>query len=248
MRLTSGKITAALYVNGGSVRINSTSTLAHGSYTTQINSGGRIYGAHYLQNCYINNGGLLDVCSTTKSTGTSKIVNLMTLYAGGNMNMYLRTSGSSTYSSKITAVTLNLRGNLNIKPITDIEGATQVFEPAVGQSFTLWEVTNLKTDESTLVVTLPELPAGMEWDTSELFAAKGVLKIAQSTSVKDIKGVNDVKAIVDIYNADGVKVGTYSSTVGSAKSDFFNKNMPAGVYILKVVDADGFKQTIEVMK
>jgi autotransporter-associated beta strand protein len=224
MRLTSGKVTAAMYVNGGSVRINSTSTLAHGAYTTQINSGGRIYGAHYLQNCYINNGGMLDVCSTTKSTGTSKIANLMTLYAGGNMNMYLRTSGSSTYSSKITAVTLNLRGNLNIKPITDIEGATQVFEPAIGQSFTLWEVTNLRTDESSLVITLPKLPAGMGWDTSELFAAKGVLKIVKCAIRGDVNNdgvVNgtDIQAVINFIvesqydenadvNNDGLVNGT----------------------------------------
>ena len=248
MRLTSGKIAAALYVNGGSLRLNSTSTLAHGAYTTQINSGGRIYGAHYLQNCYINNGGLLDICSTTKSTATSKIENLIYLYAGGNMNLYLRTSGTTAYCSKITAKTLTLRGNLNIKAISDIEGATQTFTPAVGQTFTLWEVTTLNGSASTVNLTLPDLPAGMEWDTSELFAAKGVLRIAQATNVKDVKNTDDVKVAVEIYNAEGIKVGTYNSTVAGAKYDFKRKNLPAGVYVLSVVDANGEKQTIEVMK
>ena len=248
MRLTSGRISAALYVNGGDLRINSTSTLAHGAYTTQINSGGRIYGAHYLQNCYINNGGLLDICSTTKSTATSKIENLIYLYAGGNMNLYLRTSGATAYSSKITAKTLTLKGNLNIKAISDIEGATQTFTPAVGQTFTLWEVATLNGSASTVNLTLPDLPAGMEWDTSELFAAKGVLRIAQATNVKEVKNAGDVKTTVEIYNAEGVKVGTYNSTVAGAKYDFKRKNLPAGIYVLSVVDANGNKQTIEVMK
>ena len=225
MRLTSGKILAAMYVNGGSVRLNSTSTLAHGAYTTQINSGGRLYGAHYLNNCYINKGGLLDVCSVTKTTGTTKIENLITLYAGGEMNLYLRTNGASTYSSKITAATLNLRGNLNIKAVSDIDGATHVFEPAVGQTFTLWEVTKFSFDASTLVLTLPALPSGMEWDTSELFAAKGVLKIVQGSTLKgDVNGdgvVNgtDIQAVINFIiaseynekadvNEDGIVNGT----------------------------------------
>ena len=231
MRLTSGKITAALYVNGGSVRINSTSTLAHGEYTTQINNGGRLYGAHYLKNCYINNGGLLDVCSTTKSTGTSKIDNLITLYSGGNMNMYLRTNGSSTYSSKITAVTLNLRGNLNIKPVSDIEGATQVFEPAIGQSFTLWEVTNLKTDESSLVITLPKLPNGMDWDTSELLAPKGILKIVKGILRGDVNDdglVNgtDIQAVINF-----IVEGQYDE-----KADVNNDGLVNGTDIQEIIN------------
>ena len=40
MRLTPGKISAALYVNGGTLRINGSTSLANGAYTTQINSGG----------------------------------------------------------------------------------------------------------------------------------------------------------------------------------------------------------------
>ena len=248
MRLTSGKIAAALYVNGGNLRLNNTSTLAHGAYTTQINNGGRLYGAHYLQNCYINNGGILDIHSTTNTTANSKIENLIYLYAGGNLNLYLRTNGTSLYSSKITAKTLTLRGNLNIKAVSDIEGATHTFTPAVGQTFTLWEVTTLNGDASTVNLTLPDLPAGMEWDTSDLFAAKGILRIVQATSVKAVKNADNVKAIVEIYNAEGVKVGTYNSTVASAKSDFKRKNLPAGVYVLSVVTANGEKQTIEVMK
>ena len=248
MRLTSGKISAALYVNGGNLRINNTNTLAHGAYTTQINSGGRIFGAHYLQNCYVNNGGILDVYSALKSTATSKIANILYLYAGGTLNLYLRTSGTSVSNSKITANTLTLRGNLNIKSIADVEGSTNVFEPAVGQSFTLWEVNIFNGDASTVNLTLPDLPAGMEWDTSGLFAPKGVLRIAQATNVKAVKNAGDVKATVEIYNAEGVKVGTYNSTVAGAKYEFKRKNLPTGVYVLSVVSADGEKQTIEVMK
>jgi hypothetical protein len=73
------------------------------------------------------------------------------------------------------------------------------------------------------------------------------LKVVKATGIKTAK--NDAaKAVVDIYNFGGIKVGSYNSTVGTAKADFINKNMPAGVYILKIMDADGGKQTIEVMK
>ena len=248
MRLTPGKISAALYVNGGTLRVNGTTSLANGAYTTQINSGGRLYGAHYLQNCYVNNGGVLDIYSTLKSTATSKIENVLSLSAGGTINLYLRTNGSTLYNSKITANTLTLKGNLNIKSVSDIEGSSYTYTPEVGQTFTLWEVSIFNGKASDVNLTLPDLPAGMEWDTSGLFAATGVLRIAQATNVKAVKNAGDVKAIVEIYNAEGVKVGTYNSTAAGAKYDFKRKNLPAGIYVLSVVDANGNKQTIEVMK
>ena len=248
MRLTPGKISAALYVNGGTLRVNGSTSLANGAYTTQINSGARLYGAHYLQNCYVNNDGVLDIYSTLKSTATSKIENLLSLSAGGTINLYLRTNGSTLYNSKITANTLTLKGNLNIKSVSDIEGSSYTYTPEVGQTFTLWEVSIFNGKASDVNLTLPDLPAGMEWDTSGLFAATGVLRIAQATNVKAVKNAGDVKAIVEIYNAEGVKVGTYNSTAAGAKYDFKRKNLPAGIYVLSVVDANGNKQTIEVMK
>ena len=248
MRLTPGKISAALYVNGGTLRVNGSTSLANGAYTTQINSGARLYGAHYLQNCYVNNGGVLDIYSTLKSTATSKIENLLSLSAGGTINLYLRTNGTSLLNSKITANSLTMKGNLNIKSVSDIEGSSYTYTPEVGQTFTLWEVNIFNGKASDVNLTLPDLPAGMEWDTSGLFAATGVLRIAQATNVKAVKNAGDVKATVEIYNAEGVKVGIYNSTVAGAKYDFKRKNLPAGIYVLSVVSANGEKQTIEVMK
>ena len=145
--------------------------------------------------------------------------------------MYLRTNGSSTYSSKITAVTLNLRGNLNIKPVSDIEGATQVFEPAIGQSFTLWEVTNLKTDESSLVITLPKLPNGMDWDTSELLAPKGILKIVKAPLRGDVNDdglVNgtDIQAVINF-----IVEGQYDE-----KADVNNDGLVNGTDIQEIIN------------
>ena len=79
-------------------------------------------------------------------------------------------------------------------------------------------------------------------------AKTGVLTITQTTDVKSVKNAADVKATIEIYNAEGVKVGTYNSTVAGAKYDFKRKNFPAGIYVLYIVDANGEKQTIEVLK
>ena len=113
-----------------------------------------------------------------------------------------------------------------------------------GYSKTLWTVSG--TFSGTPTFELPELPSGLEWDTSGLCNATGVL-VVKATGIKTTSNTG-LKAIVEIYSFGGVKVGSYNSTVGTAKDDFFNRNMPAGVYILKIVDSEGGRQTIEVMK
>ncbi len=106
-----------------------------------------------------------------------------------------------------------------------------MFEPAIGQSFTLWEVTNLKTDESSLVITLPTLPNGMGWDTSELLAPKGILKIVKAPLRGDVNDdglVNgtDIQAVINF-----IVEGQYDE-----KADVNNDGLVNGTDIQEIIN------------
>ena len=239
MKMTAGKMYGVLTVEEGTVSFYNVlmNKLLNGEATTYVKDSGRLVGQGLLHNLQVQSGGqLLPVASSTNETspGTIKCNNTITVANGGVVNFLV----NATKNSALNTTDLTMNGTVKVS-LT----ATRTFSE--GNTLTLWTVGG--TFSGTPTFDLPELPSGLEWDTSGLCDATGVLKVVKATGIKTAR--NDAaKAVVDIYNFSGVKVGSYNSTVGTAKADFINKNMPAGVYILKIMDADGGKQTIEVMK
>jgi hypothetical protein len=237
MTITEGKMNGVLTVDEGSVAFYSASPAGsvNGENATIINDGGRIIGQGELYSLTVNSGGTLVPCGslTSETTpGTITCDKTLTVNEGGLVHFMV--SGRRT--GKLDTKNLVMNGTVKFTHNTTF---------TEGYSKTLWNVSG--TFSGTPTFELPELPSGLEWDTSGLCNTTGVLKVVKATGIKTAK--NDAaKAVVDIYNFGGIKVGSYNSTVGTAKADFINKNMPAGVYILKIMDADGGKQTIEVMK
>lgn len=184
---------------------------------------------------------MLRVNGTTPAT--YKLENSLDLKSGGKLVFNI---ASGTSYSQITQGTSS--SSLTLSANSTIEVAlSETYEPKAGDTFTLWTVGSFAASKTANIV-LPTLPAGLEWDSSALKAKTGVLTIIQATDVKSVKNASDIKATVEIYNAEGVKVGTYNSTVAGVKYDFKRKNLPAGIYVLSVVDANGDKQTIEIIK
>ena len=244
MTITPGKIAANLTINSGTVKNSTanTNTSLIGSNTFTLNADGNYIGTGYFYKMIIyGTMNMLRVNGTTPAT--YKLENSLDLKSGGKL---LFNIASATSYSQITQGTSS--SSLTLSANSTIEVAlSEAYEPKAGDTFTLWTVGSFAASKTANIV-LPTLPAGLEWDSSALKAKTGVLTITQTTDVKAIKSASDVKATVEIYNAEGVKVGSYNSTVAGAKYDFKRKNLPAGVYVLSVVRANGEKQTIEVKR
>ena len=237
MTITEGNMNGVLTVDEGTVAFYNASPAVpvNGQYATIINDGARIVGQGELYSLTVNSGGTLVPCgSLTSETTPGSITcdNTLTVNEGGLVHFMV--SGRRTGNLKTTNLVMN--GTVKFTHNTTF---------TEGYSKTLWTVSG--TFSGTPTFDLPELPSGLEWDTSGLCNSTGVLKVVKATGIKTTNN-SGLKAIVDIYSFGGVKVGSYNSTVGTAKDDFFNRNMPAGVYILKIIDSEGGKQTIEVMK
>ena len=102
-----------------------------------------------------------------------------------------------------------------IVPAVEIAGALIVSEAItithsgydfkVGDRVTLWKAKSLQTTSNT-VVTLPELPEGLYWDTSGLLKAEGVLKVTnEPTGIKAI-GNGQLTTDDSIYDLRGRKM------------------------------------------
>lgn len=244
MTITPGKIAGNLIINSGTVKNSTanTNTLLIGSNTFTLNADGNYIGTGYFYKMMIyGTMNMLRVNGTTPAT--YKLENSLDLKSGGKLVFNI---ASGTSYSQITQGTSS--SSLTLSANSTIEVAlSEAYEPKAGDTFTLWTVGSFAASKTANIV-LPTLPAGLEWDSSALKAKTGVLTIIQATDVKSVKNASDIKATVEIYNAEGVKVGTYNSTVAGVKYDFKRKNLPAGIYVLSVVDANGDKQTIEIIK
>ena len=111
-----------------------------------------------------------NVTLTGGGTYTAKNLELkITRIRGNNSNSYITAAG-----------TLSITGTINVTLVGNA--------PSVGDEITLWKVGRISTTTS-VVVNLPELPAGRYWDTSDLLKAEGKLRVTDKPT-----GIYAVKA------------------------------------------------------
>ena len=105
-------------------------------------------------------------------------------------------TGSGTYTAKNLSLKVTRgRGNssntkISVANTLSVTGSIDVTwtgtQPKLGEEVTLWTVGKLNTS-SDLQITLPTLPAGLYWDTSELLTNNGILKVTDIPT-----GINNV--------------------------------------------------------
>jgi hypothetical protein len=75
---------------------------------------------------------------------------------------------------------------------------------ANGDTVHLWKCNSFKSSPD-VKITLPDLPAGLYWDTSELLTNEGILKVTNTpTGIKGIK--SDTQNSGKTYNLGGTQV------------------------------------------
>ena len=74
--------------------------------------------------------------------------------------------------------------------------------PKAGEEVILWKVGRLATSSS-VIINLPTLPSGLEWDTSELLKKEGKLRVIEATAVKTLQQ-NDAPG--QLFNLGGMPI------------------------------------------
>lgn len=225
--MTLGKLNGALTVDEGTVTFNqsSLSDYVNGRNATTVNDGGRIVGQGKFNTVVVNSGGTLIPCGSymnETTPGTIAFVTNMNIKEGAVVNFLVNATKQSKLQSAVSGMTFN--GTVRV---TLLNGYT----PQAGDSITIWDVTRLT---GTPVFDLPDLPAGLAWDTSEATAAKGVLRIVEATAIARI----DAKARVscEVYTVGGAFVTRFEATRADAQNQLRKHGVQSGAYVVRMTD------------
>ena len=216
-------------VTAGTLWIGNTkgTTSSTGAGVLTVYDGATLTGAGYVGNnrVVINNGGLFQ--PGQYNTGTLTVKSILELKEGGVLAMRLNGNGS--------CVTLNSVKNLLLSGIVRIT-LKDGYTPALGDSYNLWSSTAISS-KYTPTVELPELPAGLAWDTTELLTKSGLLKVTDATGLHLTTWDEPVEA--DVYSLDGLKVGSFNAPYNCVGSKLNETSLSDGIYIVRMKGANG---------
>ena len=230
-----GNLKGSLEINEGTLRFNNAAVstlLTEGAVS--VTGTGRIVARGLVNELNMQDNAQLSPVNylSTSVAGKFKVNNACNINGEASVNFLV--ASATSYSQLLVGSTLNYNGVVNVKL-----GANYV--PAVGDSFTLWTA---GTFVGTPTLNLPELPAGLVWDTSELFGATGVLKIASTTGISHISSGTVCQA--QVYTTAGHYVTSLDSVVkGQVASALKELGYQAGVYIVRL-RGDEKNETIKV--
>ena len=207
----------------------SSTTPCLGKYPIAITGSGILTGIATVYSINVNDGGVLRPgyysISANYAYGALKATNGIFAYAGSTVKFWLRNAkGTDTSRSFLsTESSLVLEGDVVVEKDHSLN-------LKAGDSFTLWKAKSFSGTPSSL--TLPELPAGLEWDTSKLYQPTGILKVVVSTGISKISANEEFEGTV--YTLSGTKVGTLRTTKANMKADLKALGIADGVYIVRV--------------
>ncbi len=156
---------------------------------------------------------------------------------GGTMEFYL----SSTKADTVSYTYCNANGQISLKGILKV---TLWSEDALGQAkegdaYHLFSSRSFITDEATVKVDLPDLPAGLAWDTSDLLTTSGTLRVVKDENNSLAGLAFDVPVSVSVYDLSGTEVVAFETTYGLVKSQAASRVGIKGVYVLRICSATG---------
>lgn len=236
---TVGNINGTFTIEDGTVMFNDTKFAAflNGTNPTIVKGSGRLFGQGQVNSVRVMTGAEFQPCGSTyteSSGGTVKCANYFQSDAGSTTNFYISSSKNS-YIEVTNGITFN--GKMKVILASS-------YAPKVGTSFTLWKG---KSFTGTIQeIDLPALPAGMEWDTSALNAATGVLRIIAATPVDNVSAVETVGC--KVYTVDGVLVRTFSAKRNAVRSAVNKLGLAAGSYVVAITSGDSTETETVLVK
>jgi autotransporter-associated beta strand protein len=228
-----GNITGGLTIEQGQLRFNDTNLKESffGSSALTIKGEGTFQGRGQLASLTMENGteGTLSSMYSATTPGIVKVVALANVKQGATLNFVIK-------SAKLGSTTSPGYSQFNVKYLT-LNGTVKVslasgYTPAKGDEFTLWNVTS--TFSGTPTFELPELPAGLYWDTTALAATTGVLRITDDASVGIGKIGDSEQVACDVYTAGGTFVGSFTAQRSAVRTEVKKLGVKSGLYIVRM--------------
>lgn len=231
---TAGRISNTVAVESGALRFTGTSTnttLCNGSKLITVKGTGKVYGTRALFfGVQASEGGIFSVTGSSDvptsikcTTGVNRIGN------GGIFDFKIKST--SSYSQFSCTNFLQFQAGAIVQVRLD-----DAYIPAIGDSFTLWTAGNvLGCTADNITLNLPELPQGMKWDDTELYAKSGVLSIIKDPETAVTALSADAELTVDIVTLDGTVLARVNTTKAALRSDVRKAAGAAGTYVLRFV-------------
>ncbi len=212
-----------------------------GTSTVTVESGAEVVGIGTLYNLLLNSGSTLTPGVPTSSDpyGCINATHIFTAYAGSTINLRIRNNSNS-----LTSRTYILGGdNLTLNGTVNVE-LSDSYTPAAGDEIILWETDNFS---GTPTVNLPELPSGLEWDTSNLLETEGILRVVDPTGISSAS-TSDSPVKCSLYSISGVMVADFEATASDAVATAKSLGVSHGTYILRMENGDSVKCVKVVVK
>lgn len=234
MRLwLANKIQGQLVVNEGTLAFAlSTSTTAVGS-TLAVNRNARLTATGMVTSLTLNDNAYFSAVSPSNADkgGIFKTGAMFLMGKNTTADFVINAKNGTTVSnSQVQCGNFLYLGHVNVR-------LADGYSPAVGDSICLWTCTRVMQAPSS--VTLPELPAGMAWDSTALTnnSTAGYLKIVATTGISELPFDED--AIVEVFTMSGIKVGQFKSARAGLARQLKALGFGSGTYIVRSASGSG---------
>lgn len=225
----------SVVVNSGELNIRMAETEAGSALGTKalVVNGGELSGCGVLGNSSVTVSNASIRPSTKSASMTFRKLTLK-----GNLVM----DAASTVAFELGGATKY--GSIDVKGSLDCQGKAVVtlienYVPKVGDTFTLWTAAR---GTAMPQLQLPELPAGMAWDTSAVSMTSGVITVAEGMGIDDIAA--DTQLNCTVYNAKGIAVMHF--TAAKSQIEEYTSTLASGVYVV-AIEAPGIKLSQKVV-
>ena len=229
----------AVTVNEGELLLTSNfafTTQFLGEATVTVQSAGTLMGNGIVYSIVLNAGGTLAPGTATSKTGPMTATAALTANKGSVVQLSISnangTSRSRSYLNTDGALTLN--GEL-------VVALAGTFVPEAGNEFTLWQSQSFGGEP---LLTLPDLPEGLEWDTTALLQPTGVLRVVKSSA-----GIRSVGLAASgrcrVYTLGGQLVADVDGADLSADAVAAALPLRAGVYVVRTAGQPARKLTVK---
>lgn len=216
-------------INGGLLYLNSaTEDVLIPSLTVNVADSGMVGGRGCLQSVMFDRGTMLrpGIEQSSFRYGAFKAKGSITMNDGSHLQLFvINARDGNNDHSWIEATTLTLNGEVTLE-------AYAGYIPVAGDEILLWKAENVSGAPS--AINLPELPEGLEWDTSDLMKPTGVVRVVESTGIGNIAYDTEFKGIV--YTMAGIKVGDITTTKATMQNDVKVLGVEKGVYCIHTIN------------
>ncbi|MBM6992843.1 MAG: carbohydrate-binding protein [Prevotella sp.] len=228
--LQSNKIQNQLQVDEGTLSF-STGIInpAIGSSLT-VNGASQLKASGLVSSVILNDSAYFSACSpyNDEKGGTFKTTALFRMNGNSTANFMITSgNGSNVVNSKIICGNFLYLTNVKVT-------LASTYTPAVGDSICLWTCSRVILGPTS--ISLPELPAGMAWESSSLSdkSATGYLKIVATTGINSVAA--DQEFAVEVFTVSGIKVGEFKTSVSNLPKQIKSLGVGGGTYIVRSVN------------